>query len=64
MAQHRFKIGQKVRLSLGKNAGPTAAGEYTVVQRLPSEGSGPQYRVKSEKETFMRVALERTLSPG
>jgi hypothetical protein len=62
MSKHRFKVGQKVTLALGKGAGP-ATGDYTVVQRLPSEGSGPQYRVKSEKETFMRMALERTLSP-
>lgn len=60
--RHRFSKGQRVRLRAGNNA-PPARGSFRIVQALPIEREGEvRYRIKSETETFERVADEASLS--
>lgn len=62
MVKHRFKIGQLVDYNPGKAGLPASARGYKITQLLPSEGIGLQYRIKSDTETFERVAAERDLT--
>jgi hypothetical protein len=61
MSTHRYKIGQRVRLSLGIFH-PDKSLLCEVVQLLPFEGTCLQYRVKSSAEAFHRVANEHDLA--
>lgn len=62
MVKHQFKLGQLVDYNPGKGSVPASARGYKIVQLLPGEGNGLQYRIKSETETFQRVAAERDLT--
>lgn len=62
MARHIFKLGQLVDYTPRKGSLQASARGYKIVQLLPEEGNGMQYRIKSESETFQRVAAERDLS--
>ena len=60
MANHRFKIGEKVIFhSPRKAVGPSL---FTVLRLLPFEGQEITYRIKSVEENFERVANERELT--
>jgi hypothetical protein len=62
MARHIFKIGQLVDYNPRKGSVPASTRGYKIVQLLPEESDGLQYRIQSETETFQRVAAERDLS--
>jgi hypothetical protein len=60
MAIHKFKAGQRVVYhSPRKSIGPTI---FTVLRRLPTEGDGFTYRIKSTEEGSERVASEHELT--
>lgn len=61
---HRFKTGQRVRLRTDRVLLSSGSGTYKIIAALPIERTGEiRYRIKSDAETFERVAEEETLSP-
>ncbi len=61
--RHRFSAGQRVRLRSGRGAPATASGSFKILSALPIEREGEvRYRIKSEAETFERIADETNLS--
>jgi hypothetical protein len=59
---HRFSIGQRVRLRAIRGA-QLGSGSFKIVAALPIERAGEvRYRIKSEAESFERVADETNLS--
>ncbi|QBR71025.1 hypothetical protein CU048_06730 [Beijerinckiaceae bacterium] len=66
MAQHLYAIGQHVNFDgqIGSQMKP--AGTFIVTKLLPPLGVEFQYRIKSEREAYERVAIEpqlRALKP-
>lgn len=60
--EHRFAIGQKVRMSGGFAGLNARAGDvYQITGKLPPSNGDPQYRIRSENETFERVSTEGRL---
>ncbi|MDQ8726783.1 hypothetical protein [Bradyrhizobium sp. LHD-71] len=60
---HRFSEGQRVRYRAGHSAMPTGTGSFKIIRALPIERNGEiRYRIKSEAESFERVADEASLS--
>lgn len=55
---HKFAVGTFVSL-----IGRAEQATYKVTRQLPDGGSGPQYRIKSEREDYERVAFEALLDP-
>jgi hypothetical protein len=52
-----------VRLRSGRGAPATASGSFKILSALPIEREGEvRYRIKSEAETFERIADETNLS--
>lgn len=62
MARHIFKLGQLVDYTPRKGSIQASTRGYKIVQLLPEEGNGMQYRIKSETEMFQRMVAERDLS--
>jgi hypothetical protein len=63
MSAHKFSVGQSVRFSPDRNQREIAVrGSFTVVRLLPEDGSGFQYRVKSQLDGHERVAREDQLA--
>jgi hypothetical protein len=67
MNDRKFKIGQLVYykprpsgLRVPRVDHP--AGAYQIAQLMPPVGDEPQYRIKSEAESHLRVAQESELS--
>ena len=60
--RHKYKIGQAVDLRPGRWGLPASSREYKIVRLLPTEGGERMYRVKSETETFERIAKESELT--
>jgi hypothetical protein len=60
MNRHKFKIGQLVYFDVPPNLG-AATGVYYITAQLPATGGEFQYRIKSEREAFERVAREAQL---
>jgi len=58
--RHKYKVGQAVDLSPGRWSVPARA--YKIMRLLPIEGGHLMYRVKSEAETFERIAKESELT--
>ena len=58
----RFAVGQQVRLV--RRIPASLPSDYTVSQVMPSDGTGFEYRIKSEEEKFVRVASEHELDEG
>lgn len=59
---HRFAVGQKVRISGGFAGVNARAGDvYQITGKLPPSGGEPQYRIRSENEAFERVSTEGRL---
>lgn len=57
---HKFKVGETVSFVSGLlRAGD--GGSYTVTRLLPPIGEEFQYRIKSDRERFERVAPETQL---
>ena len=60
MADHKFRVGQRVTLAATVREG--AGGAYVVTKRLPERDGEPEYRIKSASELHERVARESDLS--
>ena len=58
---HKYRVGETVYYTSPTFGRAAAAGSYTVVKLLPSEGDDYQYRIKSSGEAFERVAKESQL---
>jgi len=58
---HKYQVGEVVYYTSPSFGRAAAAGSYTVVKLLPSEGDDYQYRIKSSGEAFERVAKESQL---
>ena len=57
---HKFKVGEAVSFVSGLlRAGD--GGSYTVTRLLPPVGEEFQYRIKSDRERFERIAQEYEL---
>ena len=60
---HRYRIGERLRMTNGGRSFSRAEAYCKVVARLPYEGHGALlYRVRSETEQFERVVAEIDLS--
>jgi hypothetical protein len=60
MSEHRFSVGQSVRLMMRfPRGGPD---RYEIVKLMPFDGTCFGYRIKSDEEQFFRVAKEHELS--
>jgi hypothetical protein len=55
---HKFGVGTFVSL-----IGRAEQATFKITRQLPDGGSGPQYRIKSEREDYERVAFEALLNP-
>jgi hypothetical protein len=55
---HKFRSGQTVHLSRSMTSRSAPGGDYKVVRQLPVDGGEPQYRIKSVREPYERVAKE------
>jgi len=61
VADHKFKLGQRVTLAENVLRGNAARGAYTIIKRLPERDGEFEYRVKSVAESHERVVREREL---
>jgi hypothetical protein len=61
MAQHKFKLGQKVNLVANRLERHVPAGSYTIQRLLPIEGHELRYRVKHTGDGHERVVSEAQL---
>jgi hypothetical protein len=59
--EHKFQIGQSVYFTSRPIGHMVANSVYEVVRLLPSDGFDYQYRIKSAREAFERVARESQL---
>ena len=57
MTDHKFDVGQSVRISSGAKVAD-ARGTFLVVRVLPTERGIHQYRIKSEVDGHERVVTE------
>ena len=57
----KFMLGQSVRYTSGFIGRPGDAGDYKIVGILPLERDEQQYRIKSARENYERVARESQL---
>jgi len=62
MSIHKFTVGQQLDFLPGPRDGNVPRGKYQVQRLLPSEGSDPQYRVKSTADGLERVIAESQLA--
>lgn len=63
MAQHRYAVGQTVRLTRSFLLAASRAEVYTITAILPERDSSPQYRIRSDDERHERVTTEDALAP-
>ncbi|HVC53174.1 MAG TPA: hypothetical protein VND87_14230 [Stellaceae bacterium] len=61
MTAHKYTAGQNVRFRPDRREDAAAGGLYTIVRRLPEEGSTPQYRIKAKTDGRERVVRENQL---
>jgi hypothetical protein len=61
MREHRFSIGQSVRLPNRLGVLKTNELVFTVTAKMPAKDSSPQYRIRSEEERHERVVTEDML---
>jgi hypothetical protein len=54
---HKFVVGQIVKFSM-YDGSSARGGPYTVTGQLPGSDFDPEYRIKSELETYQRAARE------
>ena len=59
MSEHRYCVGQNVRLIV--RFPRPAPGSYEIVKLMPFDGSCFEYRIQSADEQFARVAKEHEL---
>lgn len=61
MPDHKFRIGQMVRLQ--RDFAMSATGAYEVIRQLPATANGElHYRIKGMHEAHERVAAEHQLA--
>lgn len=61
--QHRYRVGDRVRMTGGGHSVQRPASTCKITFLLPYEGHGALlYRVRSETETFERVVVEADLA--
>jgi hypothetical protein len=58
---HKFNIGQSVSFVSGGVGRVAAIGDYRVIRLLPADDGDFQYRIKSLRENYERVAKESQL---
>lgn len=59
---YRYRCGQWVRFGRSSQLRNAADGAYQVTRQLPSDSDGErQYRIKSAREQYERVAKESEL---
>lgn len=61
MHEHRFSVGQPVRLPNRLGMLKTNDMVFTVTGKMPAKGNSPQYRIRSEEERHERVVTEDML---
>jgi hypothetical protein len=61
MREHRFSIGQKVRMPNGTGTAKTGDLVFTVIGTMPETNRSPQYRIRSDDERHERVVTEDML---
>jgi len=61
MPDHRFKVGQRVRLKRRHSLAPASSETYRVTATLPPINNSPQYRIRNDDERHERVATEDLL---
>jgi hypothetical protein len=61
MADHRFAIGQPVRLKGRLGMSPKTAETYRISGTLPATDNSPRYRIRNDDERHERVATEDSL---
>jgi hypothetical protein len=61
MAQHKYSVGQNVRLTPDRNTDRSARGAYTILKTLPESGGVLQYHVKAKIDGHERVVREDQL---
>jgi len=59
MAQTKFSVGARLRVTRSGFGGPTS--NVSVVTALPKEAGPQQYRVRADGENFERVVEESRL---
>jgi hypothetical protein len=60
---HRFSVGRMVRLSQAVRLRNAAPGSYEVLAQFPDRDGEFQYRLKSDREPYQRIAKEHELEP-
>src|SRR3979490_1937084 len=58
MPDHKFRLGQKVRLNRGYPYRLVSEGAYEIVRRMPDSDGEYSYRIKNAGEAHERVAKE------
>ncbi|OJG00107.1 hypothetical protein AX760_00835 [Pararhizobium antarcticum] len=58
---HRFSVGQKVRMKSTVGLSLRDETIFRILATLPVRDGSPQYRVRSEGETYERVTTEDNL---
>lgn len=61
MADHRFEVGQTVRLTNMNRLSAGAQETFRIVATLPESNDMLQYRIRSDKERHERVTTEDNL---
>jgi hypothetical protein len=61
VADHKFRLGQRVTLTISVLRHGAARGAYTIIKRLPERDGEFDYRIKSVAESYERVARESEL---
>ena len=58
MQDHKFKVGQTVRLLRKNIPGRAADGVYQITRAMPFDGIEVSYRIKAPHETHERAVRE------
>jgi hypothetical protein len=58
---HLFAIGQIVRMKSRSGLAQKTAELFQIKSRMPVKDGSPQYRIRSEQETYERVTTEDNL---
>lgn len=62
--QHRFQVGQVVRLVHTRLRNVPAQSLYDVVRLLPVSGAACQYRIRGRAEGYDRLVQENEIMPA
>ena len=61
-AEHKFRLGERVRLAVSATNRDAAGGGYVVTKQLPERNSEFEYRIKNDAEPHERVVRESELA--